>query len=148
VGVASARVDEPQLAAWGEAFARTLTRPAVIGLSGELGSGKTTLVRAIARGLGVQDLVTSPTFALVHRYEAAGRSVWHVDAYRIRREAEAGDLGFDEILADPGAVLLIEWPEKLGAAAPDLTHRIRLAYAGDDRVRLLEWNEGLVSDGR
>ncbi|MFI5279649.1 MAG: tRNA (adenosine(37)-N6)-threonylcarbamoyltransferase complex ATPase subunit type 1 TsaE [Gemmatimonadales bacterium] len=135
----SARVDEAQLAAWGESFARALRRPAVVALSGELGAGKTTLVRAIARGLGVEGAVTSPTFALVHRYDAGGAPVWHVDAYRLKAKDDVRDLGFEEMAKEPGGVVLVEWPERLGSAAPDFTHRIHLEYTNDDRVRALEW---------
>ncbi|MFI5206476.1 MAG: tRNA (adenosine(37)-N6)-threonylcarbamoyltransferase complex ATPase subunit type 1 TsaE [Gemmatimonadales bacterium] len=136
----SARVDEEQLAAWGSSFARALRRPAVVALSGELGAGKTTLVRAIAHGLGVEGPVTSPTFALVHRYEAAGIPVWHVDAYRLKPADDGRDLGFEEMAKEPQGVVLVEWPERLGAAAPEFTHRIHLAYTDSDGIRDLEWS--------
>ncbi len=136
----SARVDEARLSAWGESFARALRRPAVVALSGELGAGKTTLVRAIARGLGVLGPVTSPTFALVHRYEAGGASLWHVDAYRLKPADDVRDLGFEDMAKEPSGVVLVEWPERLGAAAPDFTHRIHLAYTEADGVRNLEWS--------
>ena len=138
----SALVDEALLEAWGESFARALRRPAVVALSGELGTGKTTLVRAIARGLGVTDQVTSPTFALVHRYQGAegGAGVWHVDAYRLKKDDAARDLGLDEMLKDPAGVVLVEWPERLGAAAPAPTNRIHLTYADEDGLRHLEWS--------
>ncbi len=136
--VAGVLVDEAELEAWGAAFARTLQAPAVVGISGELGTGKTTLVRAIARALGVRASVTSPTFALVHRYDGDGVAVYHVDAYRLKSPAEAADLGFDEMLRDAQAVVLVEWPERLGAAAPPLTHRIALAYADRAERRRLE----------
>ena len=135
----SARVvDEAALAAWGREFARDLGRPAVVGLSGDLGTGKTTLIRAIAAGLGVSAPVTSPTFALVHRYDGAACTVYHVDGYRLKRPAEAIDLGLDDMLRESDAVILIEWPERLGAAAPPLTHRIALAYTDDDLMRRLD----------
>lgn len=132
-------VDEPGLAAWGRAFAATLRPPVVVGLSGELGAGKTTLVRAVAAALGVTQPVTSPTFALVHRYDGAKVSVYHVDAYRLRHDDAARDLGLEDMLADPRAVVLIEWPERLGAAAPALDHHLRLAYGPDERTRELAW---------
>lgn len=136
-GVPGVLVDEAELEAWGAAFARTLRSPAVVGISGELGTGKTTLVRAIARALGVRTSVTSPTFTLVHRYDGDGVAVYHVDAYRLKSPAETADLGFDEMLRDALAVVLIEWPERLGPAAPPLTHRIALAHAErSDRRRL------------
>ncbi len=130
-------VDEAGLVAWGESFARTLPRPAVVALSGELGAGKTTLVRALAAALGVRERVTSPTFALVHRYAGDGVTVYHVDAYRLRAGDDIRDLGFDDMLADPATVIMVEWPERLGARAPASTHRIALAHADGGRKREL-----------
>ncbi len=132
------RVDEAALAAFGAEFARALRRPAVVAIAGELGAGKTTLVRAIARALGVTEPVTSPTFALVHRYEGAATTVYHVDAYRLRRPADAADLGLDDMTAERDSVVLIEWPERLGGAMPAATHRISLAYDDDPLFRRLE----------
>jgi tRNA threonylcarbamoyladenosine biosynthesis protein TsaE len=124
-------VTEPELAAWGARFAASLCGPVVVGLSGELGAGKTTLVRAICGALGVRERVTSPTFALVHRYAGRAGPVYHVDAYRLRSTDEARDLGFEEMLRDDGAVVLIEWPERLGGHAPALDRHVRLAYTDD-----------------
>lgn len=124
--------------AWGREFAGTLRPPAAVGLSGELGTGKTTLARAIAAGLGVAESVTSPTFALVHRYSGAQGPVYHVDAYRLAPHDDVRDLGLDDMLGEPGAVVLIEWPERLGKAMPPLSHRIELAYADEDESRRLE----------
>ncbi len=134
------RVDEAGLARFGAAFARTLRPPPslAVGIAGELGAGKTTLVRAIARGLGVVEPVTSPTFALVHRYDGAGATVYHVDGYRLKRPEEVVDLGLDDALAERDTVVLIEWPERLGDALPPLAHRIHLSYADDDAFRLLD----------
>lgn len=125
------RVAEEAMIAWGREFAGTLQPGDRVGLSGELGAGKTTLVRAIAAGLGVTQSVTSPTFALVHRYD--GRiPVWHVDAYRLKAQDDVRDLG----LEDAGdAVVLIEWPERLSDAR--LTHRIELVPVDDGRAREL-----------
>lgn len=138
MSVVARRVDEAALAAWGREFARNLVPPAVVGLSGELGTGKTTLIRALAGGLGVAEPVTSPTFALVHPYAGDGVTVYHVDGYRLRRPEEALDIGLDDMLAETNAVVLIEWPERLGAALPPLTHHIRLAYVDRPDIRRLE----------
>ncbi|MBI4542163.1 MAG: tRNA (adenosine(37)-N6)-threonylcarbamoyltransferase complex ATPase subunit type 1 TsaE [Gemmatimonadetes bacterium] len=126
------------MAAWGREFAGNLVPPAVVGLSGELGTGKTTLIRALAGGLGVAEPVTSPTFALVHPYAGAGVTVYHVDGYRLRRPEEALDIGLDDMLAETNAVVLIEWPERFGTALPPLTHHIRLAYVDQPGLRWLE----------
>ena len=135
----SALVDEAGLVAWGHEFARTLRPPAVVGISGELGAGKTTLARAIAAALGVRGPVTSPTFALVHRYQGDAVQVFHVDAYRLSRTDDARDLGFAEMLGEPDAVVLVEWPERLGPAMPTADRQLRLSYTGEDGTRRLEW---------
>jgi tRNA threonylcarbamoyladenosine biosynthesis protein TsaE len=138
VSVVARRVDEAAMAAWGREFATSLVPPAVVGLSGDLGTGKTTLIRALAGGLGVTEPVTSPTFALVHPYAGAGVTVYHVDGYRLRRPEEALDIGFEDMLAETNAVVLIEWPERFGTALPPLTHHIRLAYVDQPDLRRLE----------
>ena len=131
------RLREDELSRFGEELGRTLSAPATIGLSGELGTGKTTLVQAICRGLGARALATSPTYALVHHYEAGGRPVYHVDCYRLRSPDEARDLGFDD-MARERAVVLIEWPERAGAWAPPLDRHFRLRYGDQPDVRELE----------
>ena len=82
-----------ELDLWGEALGRTLVAPAVIALHGDLGAGKTTLVQAICRGLGVTDEVTSPTFALVHEYTGASVPVFHLDLYRLEGPRDLANLG-------------------------------------------------------
>ena len=134
------RVDEAGLARFGADFALGLRPPppVVVAVAGDLGAGKTTLIRAIARGLGVTEPDTSPTFALVHRYAAPAATVYHVDAYRLRRAADAADLGLDDMLAEPNSIVLIEWPERLQEALPPLDHRIRLQYADAPLFRTVE----------
>ena len=132
------RLSADALNRFGETIGRELAAPAVIGLSGELGTGKTTLVQAICRGLGARDLATSPTYALVHRYDTPdGRTVYHVDCYRLRTPAEAQDLGFEDMMRDAG-IVLIEWPERAGPWGPPLDRHFRLAYDADPDVRVLE----------
>jgi tRNA threonylcarbamoyl adenosine modification protein YjeE len=132
------RLSAAALHQFGEALGRGLVPPAVIGCSGELGSGKTTLIQAICRGLGARELATSPTYALVHHYETArGRPVYHADCYRLRSPDEARDLGFDDMVRD-GAIVLIEWPERAGPWAPPLDRHFRLRYGTDPALRELE----------
>ena len=103
----------------------------VVLVSGELGSGKTTLVRGAARALGVDGPVTSPTFTIGRRY--AG--VAHVDLYRL--DSLAGE--DPALLADyvgPELVTFVEWPERAGARAPDAARRVRLEHLGGDRRRV------------
>lgn len=132
------RADE--LNRFGERLGRELRaagRPAVIGFSGELGAGKTTLVQAVCRGLEAGAPATSPTYALVHRY-AAEPPIYHVDCYRLKAPDDARDLGFDDMIRE-GAIVLIEWPERAGPWLPPLDRRFRLAHdAADPLVRIVE----------
>lgn len=94
-------------------------RAYVLGFSGELGAGKTTLIQHIARALGVTDAVTSPTYVLAERYPLAGQpftSLIHIDAYRITAD-EAHTIGWDAYTSDPSNLILVEWPERLGPHA-------------------------------
>lgn len=131
--------DRASLEAWGRALGAALPRPAVVTFSGELGVGKTTLVRAVCGGLGVTDLaaVTSPTFALIQEYPAPGGAVVHADLYRLRSTAELDGLGWDEIVAT-APVLLVEWPERAADTLPPGTIRVELTHDTDhaDRRRL------------
>jgi tRNA threonylcarbamoyladenosine biosynthesis protein TsaE len=112
---------------WGEAFGARLAAPCVVSLAGDLGAGKTTLVQAIARGYGVRDVVTSPTFALVHEYRAPKSPVFHLDLYRLEGPHQLANIGWDDILA-ARAVVLIEWPDRAGAELPTAAHEIILAH--------------------
>ena len=131
------RCREDELNRFGEELGRALRAPAVIGLSGELGTGKTTLVQAICRGLGARALATSPTYALVHHYDAADAAVYHVDCYRLTVPDQARDLGFDDMVRE-GAIVLIEWPERAGPWAPPLDRHFRLSYGPELDTRELE----------
>jgi tRNA threonylcarbamoyladenosine biosynthesis protein TsaE len=131
------RLHADELERFGESLGRALDAPAVIGFSGELGTGKTTLVQAICRGLGALAPATSPTYALVHHYDAGGRPVYHVDCYRLRAPEDARDLGFDDMVREH-AIVLIEWPERAGPWAPPLDRRFQLSYGDDPDTRGLE----------
>ncbi len=128
--------DRASLEAWGRAFGAALPRPAVVTFSGELGAGKTTLVRAVCAGLGVTDLnaVTSPTFALIQEYPSPGGTVVHADLYRLRSAAELDGLGWDEIVAT-APVLLVEWPERAADTLPPGTINVELSHDPDDAGR-------------
>jgi tRNA threonylcarbamoyladenosine biosynthesis protein TsaE len=116
----------------GRAIGERLEPGDVVTLSGELGAGKTVLAQGLGAGLGVEEPVSSPTFALVHEYR--GRlPVWHLDVYRLRSLDELADLSWDDLLAS-GGVLLIEWPERIAAALPAERLDITLEYGpGDSR---------------
>ena len=129
------RVDE--LNRFGEGLGRELRAPAIIGFTGDLGAGKTTLIQAICRGLGAAVPATSPTYALVHRYDSPGGTVFHVDCYRLRSSQEARDLGLEDILTQK-AILLVEWPEKAGHMMPPLDRYFILGHDSDPAYRTLE----------
>jgi tRNA threonylcarbamoyladenosine biosynthesis protein TsaE len=121
-----------ELEAHGLSIGRALVAPAIVTLRGDLGAGKTTLVQAICRGLGVTEPVTSPTFALIHEYAAPASRVVHGDFYRLESAREVASLGLDDILSDPHAVVLIEWPERAEALLPVPTLAVTLAHDPED----------------
>jgi tRNA threonylcarbamoyladenosine biosynthesis protein TsaE len=109
----------------------------VLTLSGDLGSGKTTLVRGLLRALGVQGPIKSPTFALLESYplaaEAVSRlSLYHSDFYRFRDESEFSQTGFRELFG-PAAICAIEWPERVGERLPTPDLAITLQVTGEGR---------------
>jgi tRNA threonylcarbamoyladenosine biosynthesis protein TsaE len=108
-----------------------------IALSGDLGAGKTTLVGGALSSLGHPDHARSPTYALIEPYWLAGRDVLHCDLYRLRHPDELDDLGLRD-LAGPGAVLIVEWPERAEGrlGEPDLA--LHLTYDGDGRACEIE----------
>jgi tRNA threonylcarbamoyladenosine biosynthesis protein TsaE len=110
---------------------------AVIELRGELGAGKTTLVRHLLRALGVQGRVKSPTYAVVEPYELPGLSIWHFDFYRLNDPREWEDAGFRDIFASPG-LKLAEWPDKAAGYMPTADLVISLTVREDQtrEVRL------------
>jgi len=118
------------------AFAQALAaHPAIadafIALHGDLGAGKTTLVRHLLRALGAQGRIKSPTYAVVEPYELPAHAAWHFDFYRFDDPREWEDAGFRDIFAGPG-LKLAEWPEKAGALLPAADLEIHLALAQDD----------------
>jgi tRNA threonylcarbamoyladenosine biosynthesis protein TsaE len=106
-------------------------RHAFIELHGELGAGKTTLVRHLLRALGVQERVKSPTYAVVEPHELPGLNIWHFDFYRFNDPLEWEDAGFRDIFASPG-LKLAEWPEKAGALLPRADLAIHLEVQVDE----------------
>ena len=122
------RLTLAELEALGFAIGRGLRAPALVTLMGDLGAGKTTLVQAICRGLGVTEAVTSPTFALIHEYTVASLRVVHCDLYRLQTEADVASLGLDDLLGEPNAIVLVEWPERAGAMLAAPTLAVMLAH--------------------
>jgi len=124
---------EARLEAEGERLGRELAPGAVVWLTGELGAGKTTLARAIARGLGVREPASSPTYGLVNHYQGRRGAVYHVDCYRLRHPDEAAELDWATLTG--ADALLIEWPERAGPWAPVPTCRVHLAHVAHETAR-------------
>jgi tRNA threonylcarbamoyladenosine biosynthesis protein TsaE len=114
----------------GEILGRSLRAGDLVLLYGELGAGKTTLVRGLARGVGYRGRVSSPTFALAHVYRGRRLTLHHLDLYRLK-EGETGELGLDELLNDPRGVVAVEWPQ--AARWPKRRVEIRLSHAKSGR---------------
>jgi tRNA threonylcarbamoyladenosine biosynthesis protein TsaE len=122
--------------AWGREFAKRLAAPVLILLTGDLGSGKTTVTKGIVAGLGAasEDEVTSPTFTLVHVYGKAAK-VYHADLYRIENFHDFETLGLEDVFAKP-AVVILEWSERFPLQAPWPQVHIRLEHQGGDSRRI------------
>ena len=131
---------EPKFNELAAEFARTLAAarawPLVIGLRGDLGSGKTTWVRAMLRGLGYSGRVPSPTYTLLEQYTCGELSIVHLDLYRLRGAAELENLGLRDWLAEPQLWIAVEWPERAPELAErcDVTLEFAIPPAGGRRV--------------
>jgi tRNA threonylcarbamoyladenosine biosynthesis protein TsaE len=109
--------------------------PVLVTLTGDLGAGKTTFVAGLLEALGHPGPVRSPTYTLVEPYRLAGRDIQHCDLYRLRHPDELEDLGLRE-LRNPGAVLLVEWPERAEGRLGRADIEVALAYDCDEARRI------------
>jgi tRNA threonylcarbamoyladenosine biosynthesis protein TsaE len=123
--------------AFGRALAAGLAPPLLILLRGDLGAGKTTLVKGIAEGFAAAsaDGVTSPTFTLVHEYRGRRATLYHVDLYRVDTERELETIGLDDLMG-PTSILLIEWGEKFPRFARERDIEIVMERVGEDERRI------------
>ena len=120
----------------GEDFAKTLHGGEVIALYGDLGSGKTTFVQGLAKGLGIEQRIISPTFIIMRTYDVLHSTVknfYHVDLYRIETEHDVEGLGLLELMNDPQNIVVIEWPDKLENLLPEKRIDFVFKYLGDDK---------------
>ena len=123
--------------AFGRTLAETLAPPKLVVLRGELGSGKTTLVKGIAEAFHAasEEDVTSPTFTLVHEYRSPRVNVYHIDLYRVDTQRELETLGLDDLIAE-NSVLLIEWGEKFPRFERERDVEIVLERVGESERRI------------
>ncbi len=125
--------DEAATVAMGERLAKLLRPGDVVAMSGDLGAGKTTLVRGLLKALGHEGEVPSPSFAIVQPYEDIDPPVWHADLYRVDDSAELAELGLDSL---GQGVLVVEWPERAGEGAWPEALRLSLEITGLKRRAL------------
>jgi tRNA threonylcarbamoyladenosine biosynthesis protein TsaE len=130
-------LSQAELESEGERLGRSLPPGALLAFEGDLGAGKTTLIKAISRGLGVTGPASSPTYALVHRYAGRRGPVFHLDCFRLRTPDEAADLDWEGLLRE-GDAILVEWPERAGSWLPEPARRFRLHHLVDPDRRGLE----------
>ncbi len=123
--------------AYGRDMAAELTPPLIVLLRGDLGAGKTTLVKGIAEGFQAAraEDVTSPTFTLIHEYRSPRATLYHIDLYRIDTERELETLALDDLITST-SILLIEWGEKFSRLARDRDLEITLERVGDTERRI------------
>ncbi len=106
----------------------------VVTLSGDLGAGKTAFVKGVAKALGVDEHITSPTFVIMKIYDLQQQAFWklvHIDAYRLKGSHHLKVLGWDELVSDPRNLICLEWPEQADGAIPASAIRISLGYSGE-----------------
>jgi tRNA threonylcarbamoyladenosine biosynthesis protein TsaE len=123
--------------ALGEKIANNLKGGEVLALTGELGSGKTTFLQGLAKGLGIKERILSPTFIMMRSYPITDRQLpvtnfFHVDLYRVENEKDVEGLGLEEIWSDPRNIVAIEWAEKIKKILPKKRIDIYFKYLKED----------------
>ena len=110
----------------------------IVCLFGDLGTGKTTFTKSVAKKLGVKKMVSSPTFLIMKKYNITGKNfkrIFHFDAYRLKDENELLNLGWKEIITDPFNLIFIEWPENVIKAIPQKHHEVLISHiSGEQRL--------------
>lgn len=131
----------------GENLAKGLRGQTVMTLTGDLGFGKTTFVQGLAKGLGIKYRIISPTFVIARKYQIAAenakrnsKTFYHIDLYRLETKEELEGIGMKEILSDPNAIVVIEWPEKLGELLPKKRIDIMFEYLNDSERKIIVSN--------
>jgi tRNA threonylcarbamoyladenosine biosynthesis protein TsaE len=128
---------QAEMEAWGERIGREVAVPVVLALYGDLGAGKSTLARAVARGAGVAGAVPSPTFNLLFVYDTPRARIQHLDLYRLEQAAEVWELGWEELGSGPDLVL-IEWADRARDLLPSRRWDVVLEETDDPERRAVE----------
>ena len=108
-----------------QTFRQAFADEKVFAFHGKMGAGKTTFISAICRSMGVEGLVSSPTFSIINEYNANGSTIYHLDLYRLKNSDEAVEAGVEDVLYS-GEICLVEWPEKATGIFPDKTVNVFL----------------------
>ena len=111
----------------------------VLLLHGDLGSGKTTFVQGLAKGLGVSERIVSPTFILMRHYELSNQlftTLYHIDLYRLDEANSLESLGLEELFQDPHALIVIEWPQRLGKVKPEGATMMNFSVVSENKRRI------------
>ena len=118
-------------------FLKAIAGKNIIALHGEMGAGKTTFVHAVCNMLGVKNSVSSPTFSIINEYKSAeGKTIYHIDLYRLKNEQEAINAGVEDCL-NSGNICMVEWPEIAPALFPDDTVHCYISITGDSERKLV-----------
>jgi tRNA threonylcarbamoyladenosine biosynthesis protein TsaE len=126
-----------------ERFTQTLKSGDFLAFYGDLGSGKTTFIQGLAKGLGIQRRIISPTFIIIRRYELKPKTenlklnfFYHIDLYRTETKNDLLGLGIDEIIQNPNNIVALEWAEKMGEMLPKRRIDVHMEYLGEDQRRI------------
>lgn len=122
---------------FGKSVARAVEKGAVISLVGDLGAGKTTFTKGVARGLGIMDNVTSPTFTILNEYAGEEKKLYHFDFYRIEDPDELVELGFEDYFPSADGLTIVEWVEKAPSVLPKQYYQITFEKIDDDKRRIV-----------
>lgn len=122
-----------------KAFVEAMGDSTIFAFYGSMGAGKTTFIKAICEEMGVEDVITSPTFAIVNEYCSAtsGELIYHFDFYRIKKQEEVYDMGYEDYI-ESGAVCFMEWPELIEELLPEDVVKVSIKQQ-EDGSRIVEW---------
>ena len=120
----------------GEHFAQKLKAGDFVAFYGNLGSGKTTFIQGLAKGLGIKRRIISPTFIIMRTYDLRPKIFYHVDLYRTGSKQDLLGIGLDQIVEDKNSIVALEWAEKMGEMLPEKRIDVNCEYLGEDKRRI------------